>query len=139
MPAATSSRRMRRQDTDDIEDANATQARDEELDDDVEAPSQPRRTKDAKKEGKARQEVEEDDAREDSDDGSDLDDPLADFTDQPVDKQQAMRIMGLSHDWGQIRQGIHVSSYDLVRDIASSLAEFQEGEKAEKVSSYMLL
>lgn len=134
MPVATSSRRLRRQDTDDIEDATATQTRDGELDDDVEAPSQPHRR--AKKDKKA---PEEDNAREGSDDGMELDDPLADFTDQPVDKQQAGRIMGLSQDWAQIRQGPHASSYTLVRDIATSLAEFQEGEKAEKVSPYMLL
>ena len=134
MPVATSSRRLRRQDTDDIEDATATQTRDEELDD-VEAASQPRKSKSSKKEKKkARTQDDDNDAEGDDDDDQDFEDPLADFTDQPVDKQQAGRILGLSSDWAQLRQGPHVASYALVRDIASSLAEFQDGEKAEKVS-----
>ncbi|GJE98304.1 E3 SUMO-protein ligase NSE2 domain-containing protein [Phanerochaete sordida] len=128
MPVATSSRRLRRQDTDDIEDAVATQGRDEELDE-VEAATQPRQAKGAKKEKKPRREPEEDDDVEDDDDQDD--DPLANFTDQPVDKQQALRVQGLAQDWAQIRTGIHSSSYALVQDIGTAIAEFMEGEKVE--------
>ncbi|EKM49518.1 uncharacterized protein PHACADRAFT_265043 [Phanerochaete carnosa HHB-10118-sp] len=130
MPVATSSRRLRRQDTDDIEDATATQVRDEEVDD-VEAASQPRRTKGAKRDKKARQELEDEGDEGGNDNGQHVDNPLADFADQPIDKQQAGRISGLSQDWAQIR-GLHNSSYSLVQDIGSALAEFTEGEKAEK-------
>lgn len=64
-----------------------------------------------------------------------IDDPLANFVDQPVDKQQATRISGLAQDWSQARKAYHQSSYALVRDIAASVAEFTDGEKGEKVGS----
>lgn len=129
MPAATSSRRLRRQDTDDIEDASATQARDEELDD-VEAATQPQRVRDAKKEKKPRKQPQG--VVDVANDEDLLDDPLANFTDQPVDRQQAGRLTGLAQDWAQIRQSIHTPAYAAAQDIASALAEFTDGEKAEK-------
>ena len=90
MPAATSSRQLRKQPTEDIEDAMSTQPRDEDVDED-EVPSQPRRSKGAKK--KQQVAVPEDDAEDVNDE-----DPLVDFKDQPVDKQQAQRINGVAVD-----------------------------------------
>ena len=103
----------------------STQPRDEDVDED-EVPSQPRRSKGDKK--KPQVAIPEEDAED-----MDEDDPLADFKDQPVDRQQAQRINGIAMDWEQMRKGVHSSSYALVRDIASSIAEFVDPEKTEKV------
>lgn len=112
----------------DIEDPDLSQARADHVDEE-EAPA-PRRSKGAKKEKKPPVEPEED---PDADAEEEEDDPLAGFTDQPLDRQQAARITGLAQDWEQIRTGIHRPSYAMTRDIASSIAEFTEGEKQEKV------
>lgn len=129
MPVATSSRRRRRQPTEDIEDAAPSQTRGEELDEEEEQVP-PRRTNGAKK-GKERAEPTEDAEAEE------IDDPLANFVNHPVDKAHARNIAGLAEDWAQAKKAYHQSSYSLVRDIASSVAEFTEGEKGEKVSSLL--
>ncbi|KIP08108.1 hypothetical protein PHLGIDRAFT_127242 [Phlebiopsis gigantea 11061_1 CR5-6] len=128
MRIATSSRRIRRQPTEDIEEAVSSQAHaDEEVEEEQEE-APPRPAKGAKKEKKRTlptEEVEEADPQEE-------DDPLADFVDQPVDRQQSTRIAGLAKDWAQARTGIHVPAYLPVKDIASYVAEFADGEKGEK-------
>ena len=130
MPVASSSRRLHKQPTEDIEDAMSTQPRDEDVDvDDEEVPSQRASRSNGAKKGKQQAMQVVEDAVE-----VDEDDPLANFTDQPVDKQQAGRIMGISQDWEQMRKGVHSSSYALVRDIAASIAEFMDGEKGDQAS-----
>jgi E3 SUMO-protein ligase NSE2 len=132
MPAAATSHHLRKQPTEDIEDAMSTQPRDEEVDED-EAPSQPScRSKDADKQKKPAIDLENDpeDVEEEE--------PIENLPDQPVDKQQAGRITGIAQDWEQMRKAIHHSSYALVRDIASSIAEFMDGERGEKVCDLTL-
>lgn len=126
MPVTTTSRRQRRQPTEDIEDASLSQARADEVEDEDEDEAPPRRVRGAKREKMRLGPAEDADNLE-------VDDPLANFVDQPVDKQQATRISGLAQDWSQARKAYHQSSYALVRDIAASVAEFTDGEKGEKV------
>lgn len=75
----------------------------------------------------------------DEDDDADID-PLEELGDQPLDKAQAQKIHGYAQDWDMIRKSRHVHFYGVVKDVATSLAEFAEGDKAEKVSelSYCL-
>lgn len=126
MPISTTYQRRRRQATDDIEDAAPSQTR-EDVDDEEEV-LPPRPAKGSKRHKKPQAEQHVYDAAEEEED-----DPLASFVDQPVDRQQASRISGLAQDWEQARKNFHQPSYALVRDIAGSLAEFTEGDKAEKV------
>lgn len=131
MPAASSTRiRRGRQNrelsTDAIEEGgssrNATQ--DEVMEDD-EAPR--RKTK-----GKGRAERDQTIA---IDEENEEEDPLEDISDQPLGKGQLQRLLGLGADWDMIRTRIHHTSFGLVKDVASSLSEFADGEQGEKVSS----
>lgn len=121
MPVTAQFRRQRRREaTEDIEDPS-TQEPVEDVEEDEE-PTQPRRGKGVKRE-KTRPVDEEDDEE----------DPLANFGDQPVDRQLGSKINGIAEDWGHINSSLHKLSYGLVRDVASSIAEFTDGQKAEKV------
>lgn len=71
----------------------------------------------------------------DEDENEDID-PLEDLGDQPLDKAQAQKIHGYSQDWDMIRKSRHVHFYALVKDVATTLAEFAEGDKAEKVGNF---
>jgi len=138
MPAASSSRRRRNREPseDRIENEDFTQ-RGRENDDVDEEDEQPRRksTKEKKlsvKKSKARNEPQGDDdegegkQQEDDDDRIDVND----FKDQPLDRKDAPKISGIAQDWKAIRENVHTSSFQLVTDIAASLAEV-EGESQE--------
>ena len=115
----------------------SSQARADEEVEEEEEDAQPQPAKGAKKTRQgAVPEEEAEEAEEAEEDGDD--DPLANFVDQPVDKQQASRISGLAQDWAQAKKNIHLPSYGPAKEIATSLAEFADGEKGDKVSPQCL-
>ncbi|KAI0927246.1 hypothetical protein AcV5_007833 [Taiwanofungus camphoratus] len=136
MPVASTSRRTksnRRRDpsSDAIEeDSPSQQERSEEVDEgdqdadeDEQEPQARRISRSLKKERKQKavHETEEE-----------VDNPLENFGDQPLEKGQAVKLAGIASDWAMMRKQIHGHAYTLVRDVASSFAEFMEGEKGEK-------
>ena len=64
----------------------------------------------------------------------DDDDPLKDFQDAPLDKSHLEKLRGLASDWTMTRTHIHDPAFGTVNDVAASIAEFEEGNKAKKVS-----
>lgn len=93
---------------------------------------QPRRSKKGvKKEKKRRQ---QDSDGEDVVEEEEEDVPIPELGDQPLDRNQATRVHGMSSDWAILRDKVHLVGYGLTREIAASVAEFTEGEKGEKVS-----
>ncbi|KAH9936319.1 uncharacterized protein B0H18DRAFT_973327 [Fomitopsis serialis] len=140
MPVAGPSRRRRRDPSSDgIEEAAPTQRTDDVVNDDEEAP--PRRgmkaVKAEKQKAKEKQKAAQQEAAGDGDEDDADVDPLANFGDQPLDKAQAQKIHGYSQDWDMIRKTRHVQFYGLVKDVATTFAEFAEGDKGEKMMTQM--
>lgn len=134
MPVLKSARGKlsRRQNSEAIEDARATQ--NSNLDDvsDIDKP-RPVRVKQEKK-GKGKQrvvEAEEDDAEGDVDvnldDDSDEDDRIdvVDFVDQPLRKDHLTRLKGISQDWDSMRKQIN-QRCDIYKEVATAMAEAGE-------------
>ncbi|CAA7261357.1 unnamed protein product [Cyclocybe aegerita] len=132
MPVATSSRRkptLRRQNSEEIEDARPTQAPASDED-------QPRRNGRVKKEkqGKGKQRAETDDeetarpaaaAADDDDEDDDDRIDVANFPNQPFGKLEAVKLKGISEDWDNMRNLIG-QHWEIYRDVASAMAETGE-------------
>jgi hypothetical protein len=133
----------RRQNSEEIEDARATQA-DGRLDDvsEDEKPRQTRVKKEKKGKGKQRAvEAEEEDADGDGDgdvdDDSDGDDRIDvdDFVDQPLRRDHLTRLKGIAQDWDSMRKQIN-QRCDIYKDVASAMAEAGEVDiQSSKASS----
>ncbi|KAI0648053.1 hypothetical protein C8Q79DRAFT_1109892 [Trametes meyenii] len=129
MPVASSSRRTRRAPTSDIEDDGPSQAQQPQEDVEMdEEEDQPRRRKKSSKKKRA---------KEQDSDGEDVtvdqeDIPVPELKDYPLDKNQMTRLHGVSSDWALMRDKVHLPGYGFIREVASSVAEFTEGEKGEK-------
>jgi E3 SUMO-protein ligase NSE2 len=141
MPAASSSRRRRnREPSDDrIEDEDPTQRRGEndEVDDEEEQPRRKsiKEKKASVRKGKVRKEPQGDDDEEEEGKRQEEDDDridVNDFKDQPLDRKDAPKIAGIASDWKAIRENVHTSSFQLVTDIAASLAEVEGDSEADK-------
>ncbi len=98
---------------------------------DDEGEEQPRRSKKSKKEKKKKAHQEDSDGEAIEEDEEQL--PIPEIEDQPVDKGQASKVRGIASDWANMRDKLHVPTYNFVREVAASVAEFTEGEKGEKV------
>lgn len=61
------------------------------------------------------------------------DDPLKDFKDAPLDRTSAEKLKGLASDWSMTRNHIHVHAFGALDDVATSIAEFEDGEKGKEV------
>ena len=107
-----------------------TQRTDDVVDDDDEQPRRGARAVKAEK-TKAKRKVQKS-GHVDEDDDAEVD-LLAELGDQPLDKAQAQKVHGYSQDWDMIRKTRHVHFYGIVKDVATTFAEFAEGDKAEKV------
>jgi len=123
----------RRQNSEEIEDARATQAdgRIDEVSED-EKPRQVRVKQEKKGKGKQRAvEAEEEDAEGDGDvdidDESDEDDRIdvADFVDQPLQREHLTRLKGIAQDWDSMRKQIN-QRCDIYKDVAIAMAEAGE-------------
>ncbi|KAH7921912.1 hypothetical protein BV22DRAFT_1038079 [Leucogyrophana mollusca] len=144
MPAAGSSRRKsarsrREPSSDRIEEDDPTQHG---ADDDVEGegseeeqPQRKRKSVVVKKEKKSTKqargdsEPEEEPAEHDEDDDDDRID-IQNFKDQPLGREEGMKLRGIAQDWEMIRKQIHQSSFNMVKGVAISLADVMEGEQA---------
>lgn len=104
--------------------------------DEIEAP-RPTRPSKAKKEKKKKSKADGDDEQAGGI-GLDLEAKLAEMKNHPVDKGQAKRIGGFSDDWQKLRVTIHGNSYALLRDVASTVAEFAEGERGSESVNLIL-
>ena len=135
MPGIKSARAKisRRQNSEEIEDARATQANGH-LDDvsEDEKPRQVRVKQDKKGKGKQRavvaaEEDAEGDGDVDIDDDSDDDDRIdvADFVDQPLRKDHLTRLKGIAQDWDSMRKQIN-QRCDIYKDVAIAMAEAGE-------------
>ena len=134
MPVASSSRRSRNTrrapSSDGIEEEEPSQRQiTGDVDEDgIEAPrsTKPKRGK------KIRQRQSAADSDTQADDVND--NPLEDFQDQPVDKAVGTKnLTGMAGDWGQLRTGVHKNAYNLLTEVAGTVAEFTQGESSEKV------
>jgi hypothetical protein len=134
MPVPKSSRRKstRRQNSDEIEDARATQANGRPDDvSDEETPRQVRVKKEKKGKGKQRAvDAEEEDAEGDVDvDNDDSDDEdridVADFVDQPLRRDHLARLKGIAQDWDSMRKQIN-QRCDIYKEVAGAMAEAGE-------------
>ncbi|KZT73765.1 hypothetical protein DAEQUDRAFT_807969 [Daedalea quercina L-15889] len=137
MPVAGPSGRHRRDPSSDgIEEDVPSQRTDDVVNDDEE--EQPRRgVKAVKAEKKNERRKVAQDADADADEDLDAD-PLADFGDQPLDRAQAQKIHGYSQDWDMMRKTKHVQFYGLVKDVATTFAEFGEGDKGDKAEKLLI-
>lgn len=143
MPAAGSSRRRRnREPSDDrIEVEDPSQRRDDDDDDDVDQEEElPRRKSKKEKKPNIRKSKGRPEPQDDDDEGQQAEEDddridVNDFKDQPLDRKDAGKIAGISQDWKAIRENVHTSSFQLVIDIAASLAEVEgESQEDKKVS-----
>ncbi|CDO71464.1 hypothetical protein BN946_scf184909.g58 [Trametes cinnabarina] len=136
MPVASSSRsskRQRRAVSSDIEEDGPSQAPQQEQQEDVEMDEEerPRRSKKSGKKEKKRA-AQQDSDGEDMEEPVEEDIPIPELGDQPLDKNQAAKLRGMSSDWAMLRDKVHLPGYNFIREVASSVAEFTEGEKGEK-------
>jgi len=137
----------RRQNSEEIEDARATQANGR-LDDvsEDEKPRQVRVKHEKKGKGKQRAvEAEEEDAERDGDvdvdDESDEDDTIdvADFVDQPLRRDHLTRLKGIAQDWDSMRKQIN-QRCDIYKDVAIAMAEAGEVDiQTSKVRRFLIL
>ena len=135
MPAASSSRlkkRHARAPSSDIEEDPGPSQRKHQTQEDVEMDEEeePRQSKKSKKD-KKRAAKDDSDAEVEEEEEEDI--PVPEVSDQPLDKNQAMKIRQMATDWAHTREQVHSYSYGFLREVAASVAEFTEGEKGEKV------
>ncbi|KAI0670785.1 hypothetical protein C8Q78DRAFT_1031904 [Trametes maxima] len=130
MPVASSSRRNRRAPSSEIEEDGPSQARQpqEDVEMDDEGEHQTRRSKKSSK--KKRGKEQDSDGEDVAVDQEDI--PVPELKDYPLDKNQMTRLHGVSSDWALMRDKVHLHGYGFIREVASSVAEFTEGEKGEK-------
>lgn len=140
MPVASSSRRRanRQPSSDNIEEDNPTQQSTnlDEVDGDEDEDEQPRHTskrvKQEKTTKKRKVELQQTEDGDGDDDDGRID--INDLHDQPLDKQDTMKLRGMAEDWSRIRKSIHQPAFNLVKDVAVAMAEVAEGDEGEKVS-----
>jgi len=143
MPVANSSKRKstrsrREPSSDRIEEENPSQPPGN--NDDVEGGDEeelPRRK--VKKEKKAAKQHPMESENEDEPVGATDDDEddridIRNFHDQPLDKKEGGKLVGIAQDWEMIRKQIHQSSFSLVKDVANSLADVLDGNHADQAS-----
>jgi len=130
MPAASSRRRThRRQASSDIEDGQPSQvsARDDVDEDEEEQPRPPARTASSKK-GKGRAVAQAPAADEDETERIDV----TNFGDQPLKKEDILKIGGLARDWQQVVES--VAKFGAVfGNVGVSLADASNEETTRKV------
>ncbi|KAI0345761.1 hypothetical protein BDW22DRAFT_1325047 [Trametopsis cervina] len=107
--------------SDGIEEADPTQAIDE--DDDIEAPPLTSAPELKKSKKVIRPSASSSKATMDLDN-----DMLNELGDPPIDRGSAGKLSGMSEDWSRMRETIHGNSYALIRDVAATVAEFTEHE-----------
>ncbi|KIJ64447.1 hypothetical protein HYDPIDRAFT_28392 [Hydnomerulius pinastri MD-312] len=148
MPAASSSRRRGRREpsSDHIEEDDPSQRNGDDVDDGEGSEEQQSTRRTVKREKKSKNgrtngEVPQGglaDIQEDEDDDR-ID--VENFHDQPLDKKEGAKLHGIAQDWEMIRKQIHQSSFDLVKDVAISLADVMEvgqaGEAMDEVDAIM--
>lgn len=141
MPIQKSARkRTRRQNSEEIEDARATQEVkgqfDDVSDDEKPRPASVRVKNEKKDKGKGKQravEAEEEDAKGDGDDDVDNDSDsdvridVDDFVDQPLRKDHLTRLKGIAQDWESMRKQIS-QRCDIYKDVATAMAEAGESD-----------
>jgi hypothetical protein len=132
MPVVASTRRRRKQNSEEIEDARLTQANGHHSDvSDEDNPRPTVRVKQEKKnKGKQRAAEPEDDVANgdvdmDDDSGDEHRVDVANFTDQPLRKDHLTRLRGISQDWDSMRQQIN-QRCDIYKDVAGAMAEAGE-------------
>ena len=134
MPAASSSRlkkRHARAPSSDIEEDPGPSQRKHQTQEDVDMDEEePRQSKKSKKD-KKRAAKDDSDAEVEEEEEEDV--PVPEVSDQPLDKNQAMKIRQMATDWAHTREQVHSYSYGFLREVAASVAEFTEGEKGEKI------
>ncbi|KAH9854682.1 hypothetical protein C2E23DRAFT_867274 [Lenzites betulinus] len=136
MPVASSSRtsrRQRRAPSSDIEEDGPSQAPPPQEDIEMDEDEEPRRAKKEKKKEKKRKQQDSDGEDVPEEEVEDV--PIPELGDQPLDRSQAPKVHGMSSDWGLLRDKVHSVGYGFIREVASSVAEFTEGEKGEKALS----
>ncbi|KAI0632124.1 hypothetical protein C8Q77DRAFT_902243 [Trametes polyzona] len=134
MPVASSSRtsrKHRRAPSSDIEEEGPSQPQqphdDVEMDDEDE---QPRRSRKSVKKEKKR--AQKDSDGEDIPEEEEEDLPVPILGNQPLDRSQAAKVHAIAGDWAIIRDKVHRVGYGYITEVATSIAEFTEGEKAQK-------
>jgi hypothetical protein len=144
MPAATFSRRnaSRRQASSDIEEDQPTQHRGREaVDNEEDEDEQPRRrVNGVKKEKKAtssrqvaKQPIKNSETKDEDDDDEDDDRiDVENFHDQPLGRVDLPKILGLSKDWQQMEKQVQ-QNWNVIVDVATSVADAAEGDDAETV------
>jgi len=131
MPVVASTRRRRKQNSEEIEDARLTQANGHHSDVSDEDNPRPVRVKQEKKnKGKQRAAEPEDgvangDVDMDDDSGEEHTVDVANFTDQPLRKDHLVRLRGISQDWDSMRRQIN-QRCDIYKDVAGAMAEAGE-------------
>lgn len=115
---------LRREPSEAIEEDEPSQAAIPDSDDEIEAPPATRAPTKGKKGKKSVEDKVEIDAN-----------MLDELGDQPIDRASAAKLVGMSEDWKRMRETIHSNSYSLIRDVAATMAEFDEKDDAEGVST----
>jgi hypothetical protein len=149
MPTATFSRRntSRRQASSDIEEDRSPKRRGREaVDDEEDEDEQPRRrVNGVKKEKKvtssrqaAKQPENGHDKIDDDDDGDDDDRiDVKNFRNQPLSRADLPKLQGISNDWQQMERQVQ-QNWNVIADVATSLADAAEGNDAEAVCLNLL-
>jgi hypothetical protein len=149
MPTATFSRRnaSRRHASSDIEEDRSPKRRGREaMDDEEDEDEQPRRrvngVKREKKATSSRQAAKQPEIcidKVDYDDDGDDDDKIdvENFHNQPLSRADLPKLQGISNDWQQMERQVQ-QNWNVIADVATSLADAAEGNDAEAVCINLL-
>jgi E3 SUMO-protein ligase NSE2 len=137
MPAMSRRKSHRRQASSDIEDGQSTQrsARDEVDEEEEEQPRPTKRIASSKK-GKGRATAIEKAPAEDSDNDTERID-VSNFSDQPLRREDMVKINGLGRDWQAVAD--QISNFGPVfGSVGASIADTSSDESAQKVCPYLI-
>ena len=119
---------LRREPSEAIEEDEPSQAAPADSDDEIEAPPPTSVPKSSRgKKGKQKMSG-----------GNDVEidhNMLDELGDPPIDRTSAGKLNGMADDWKKMRETIHSNSYALVRDVAATMAEFNDNNEGEGVRS----
>ncbi|KAI0086535.1 hypothetical protein BDY19DRAFT_894649 [Irpex rosettiformis] len=124
-PARRGRGNLRREPSEAIEEDDPSQAvaADSDPEDEIEAPPPTRAPKSSKNQ-KGKDTASADEAE--------IDGNMFDkLEDQPIDRVSAGKLSGMSEDWKKMRETIHGNSYALIRDVAATMAEFDEDDDSK--------
>lgn len=120
MPVAGPSRRISRRNEpsqDDIENSNSQPRAQDPVEEDDEDDVRPRKSK----------------VKKEKTDLQDCESILESLGNPPLDSSSLAKLNGIANDWAALRNGPHRNAFDLIVDVAPSLAEFAEGDEGKKV------